>query len=1142
MTEQPSLPPELAAWALKKLRALLQFEDADAYLVEELVSFISGDSGRGREGRFRDLDDPEKERKRREEEDLSQFVESLVAPMRPDFSPEVARQVAEFASEFACRLRDSRRQAMGETPGSRDEKKKLVQIQESEGDVRRNDGSKSHIDSEIEHTHKRETQHSTALPPGLGAYDSCSSPLFSSVSSSSPSSSPSSSSASSSSSCSSSCSSSFTSCSSLSCSSSFASSSKWGEGVTRQEEAVNEKEEKEKEEKEKEEKEKEEKEKEEKEKEEKEKEEDAELQKEDEREAVLLKKRETKRVKKKAGVLQLNAFGLAASHLSLGESKRPKYMCVQRANEKSSVRCVCLCMGTEHGVHGSCMYCGKVACKMEGGGECLFCGNKIKTHSSVSPPDRVPENSRSSNVPPTEDEGGRGRRGAHRQRLQRKLEFSCSGNRRSEREDTERYEAESDGWLEEERLTDATPEDRETVKRERSHALRRAVALKDRLVHFDRTSAVRSVVFDDAADWFDEARNIWIEANRRAEAAERWEEQARQADDDRRRVRITLDLVNKTVVDETLMRSEERMKEQEENLQRFQMACAATTEEGQDAEDAEGGSSQWGGQKTKIYFDEEKKRGAEEKELKKPNAFPPLSKEDTRRQLERLEEIQRQVEAQAARRWRDEREAEEELAEWEAEAGEIFADRDDEKENVQHSSGLASVQNPSLSATSRRLLEVLQASRLEGGGEPADVASWAPKPRSRGDRAATASEGAKPPGFFVSRSAPFQQEEDFFATRSQEPQGKWQQDLQSRLRAQAEAEERRRLEAQEKARRQTQGEVLLPGAPARSPEGATSSTGAADDASCASALPRNDSSRVHTLEAGKKKRLFRVEEAGLLGEEDQPEESEFSHLGAVQPPALGGGPGDASLQESSAFSEKPFGLNEGDPEAWDWESDVGGSEFREGETGEAREDLEDAQDAGLCLTVRQPFASLIVLGFKAKEGRNWPCAHRGRMWIHAAATAPSPATIEAARRFYEQLLHLSASASCLWKDTEERHCEARCDAQGSCEAKETALPPFPREFPTSAVLGCVTVVDCVEKTEQASWGLDETEGCKFEFTFRRPRRLIVPVKVVGRQPRIWNLARGKLPHMQAALLKARWPRVLGHKFKEPRDNCGEDNS
>ncbi|KEP66753.1 UNVERIFIED_CONTAM: zinc finger motif, C2HC5-type protein [Hammondia hammondi] len=1140
MEEQPSLPPELAAWALEKLRALLQLEDADAYLVEELVSFIPGDSGRGREGGLRDPDDREKERRRREEEDLSQFIESLVAPMRPDFSPEVARQVAEFASEFARRLRDSRRHAVGEIQGSRDEKKKFLhQLQESEGGVRRNGGGKSHVDSEVDHTHKRERQVNTPLPPGLSAYDSRSSASFSSGSSSSPSSSsPSSPSASSSSSCSSSFSSSFTSCSSLSCSSSSASSSNWGEGISRHGEAVNEKVEKEEGEKEKGEK----KEKEEKEEGEKEKNEDEEPQKEDEREALLLKRRETKRVKKKAGVLQLNAFGLAASRLSLGESKRAKYMCLQRANEKSSVRCVCLCMGTEHGVHGSCMYCGKVACKMEGGGECLFCGNKIKTHSSVSPPDRGPENSRSSTVPPTEDEGGRGRRGAHRQRSQRRLEFSYSGNRCPEREDTERYEAESDGWLEEERPTDATPEERETVKQKRIHALKRAVALKDRLVHFDRTSAVRSVVFDDAADWFDEARNIWIEANRRAEAAERWEEQARQADDDRRRVRITLDLVNKTVVDETLTRAEERMKEQEENLQRFQLACAATTEEGQDAEDAEGGSSQWGGQKTKIYFDEEKKRGAEEKELKKPSAFPPLSKEDTRRQLERLEEIQRQVEAQAARRWRDEREAEEELAEWEAEAGEISADRDDEKENVQHSSGLASVQNPSLSSTSRRLLEVLQASRLEGGGEPAGVASWAPKPRSRGDRAAAASEGAKPPGFFVSRSAPFQQEEDFFATRGQEPQGKWQQDLQSRLRTQAEAEERRRLEAQEKARRQTQGEDLLPGAPARSPEGAASSAGAADDAFCASALPRNASSRVHALEAGKKKRLFRVEEVGLLGEEDKPEESEFSHLGAVQPPAPGGGPGKDSLHEYSASSEELFGMNEADLEAWDWERDVGGSGFRECETGETREDLEDAQDEGLCLTVRQPFASLIVLGFKAKEGRNWPCAHRGRMWIHAAATPPNPATIEAARRFYEQLLHLSASVSCLWRDTEGHQCEARGDAQGSREAKETALPPFPREFPTSAVLGCVTVVDCVEKTEQASWGLDETEGCKFEFTFRRPRRLIVPVKVVGRQPRIWNLTRGKLPHMQAALLKARWPRALGHKFKERRHNCGDDNS
>ncbi|MGA8726948.1 MAG: ASCH domain-containing protein [Acidimicrobiales bacterium] len=35
------------------------------------------------------------------------------------------------------------------------------------------------------------------------------------------------------------------------------------------------------------------------------------------------------------------------------------------------------------------------------------------------------------------------------------------------------------------------------------------------------------------------------------------------------------------------------------------------------------------------------------------------------------------------------------------------------------------------------------------------------------------------------------------------------------------------------------------------------------------------------------------------------------------------------------------------------------------------------------LTVRQPWASLIILGIKPVENRTWPTRHRGRLYIHA---------------------------------------------------------------------------------------------------------------------------------------------------------------
>lgn len=43
----------------------------------------------------------------------------------------------------------------------------------------------------------------------------------------------------------------------------------------------------------------------------------------------------------------------------------------------------------------------------------------------------------------------------------------------------------------------------------------------------------------------------------------------------------------------------------------------------------------------------------------------------------------------------------------------------------------------------------------------------------------------------------------------------------------------------------------------------------------------------------------------------------------------------------------------------------------------------------LCLTMHQPWASLLVAGVKRVEGRSWHTDHRGKLWVHAAAKEPS---------------------------------------------------------------------------------------------------------------------------------------------------------
>ncbi len=43
------------------------------------------------------------------------------------------------------------------------------------------------------------------------------------------------------------------------------------------------------------------------------------------------------------------------------------------------------------------------------------------------------------------------------------------------------------------------------------------------------------------------------------------------------------------------------------------------------------------------------------------------------------------------------------------------------------------------------------------------------------------------------------------------------------------------------------------------------------------------------------------------------------------------------------------------------------------------------EDGGMCLSMHQPWASLLVHGFKRFEGREWTHRYRGPLWIHATS-------------------------------------------------------------------------------------------------------------------------------------------------------------
>jgi len=163
----------------------------------------------------------------------------------------------------------------------------------------------------------------------------------------------------------------------------------------------------------------------------------------------------------------------------------------------------------------------------------------------------------------------------------------------------------------------------------------------------------------------------------------------------------------------------------------------------------------------------------------------------------------------------------------------------------------------------------------------------------------------------------------------------------------------------------------------------------------------------------------------------------------------------------------------------------------------------DSDDTGQCLSMWQPWASLLIYGFKRAEGRSWSSKHRGRLWIHAASRQPDEMEIQELEAKYASLY----------------------------ESFGVPTPPLPSAsggYPTSALLGCVDV--------EANWSKDEYQaildatpsmppeenGSEFIFWCLRPRKLAIPIKMGG-DNKIWTIPKAQLQAAQRGLQPMRWP-------------------
>ncbi|KAL2325311.1 hypothetical protein Fmac_024369 [Flemingia macrophylla] len=164
-----------------------------------------------------------------------------------------------------------------------------------------------------------------------------------------------------------------------------------------------------------------------------------------------------------------------------------------------------------------------------------------------------------------------------------------------------------------------------------------------------------------------------------------------------------------------------------------------------------------------------------------------------------------------------------------------------------------------------------------------------------------------------------------------------------------------------------------------------------------------------------------------------------------------------------------------------------------------------------CLTMHQPWASLLVYGIKRIEGRSWPAPITGRLWIHAASKVPDESTVKAMEYFYKEIYALNGIT----------------DIQ------------FPQHYPVSRLLGCVEVVGCLTRDELACWEM-VPEGVRLEaqtdfcWLCERPQKLLIPFEMRGYQG-VYNLERKIYEAAVRGLSPVNSPLPVKFPLPDPQD-------
>jgi hypothetical protein len=132
----------------------------------------------------------------------------------------------------------------------------------------------------------------------------------------------------------------------------------------------------------------------------------------------------------------------------------------------------------------------------------------------------------------------------------------------------------------------------------------------------------------------------------------------------------------------------------------------------------------------------------------------------------------------------------------------------------------------------------------------------------------------------------------------------------------------------------------------------------------------------------------------------------------------------------------------------------------------------ESEDKRMCMTMHQPWASLLVLGFKRFEGREWSTDFRGPLWIHAGGKKVTAEEIEVVENQYKSLFSRNNRTS----------------------------PDFPSVYPTGVLIGRVELVDVISNEQYKDLMPEaqrEESSSKFLFVVKNPSKLLVPIRMDG---------------------------------------------